>query len=168
MPRARPEPGRPGEPRSARGGPSGQSAAATELWGTRPGRLGVFAVIGATLVGLVITLLAGTEPGLILAIFLVLGAVAAALAVRPGAVYLIFPVPAPAYAVAAILAGLVHDRGVDSSRTALALNFAQWIAGGFIAMTLATGLAVLIGGYRWLRYARPGASPVARRPGPPR
>jgi hypothetical protein len=128
----------------------------------------VFAVIGATLFGLVLTLLFGTEPGLIIGVCLVASTVAAALAVRPGAVYLIFPVPAPAYAVAAFIAGLVHDRGVDTSRTALALSAAQWIAGGFIAMALATALAVIIGGYRWLREARPPAGQAPGRPGQPR
>jgi hypothetical protein len=135
------------------------------LWGTRPGRLGVFAVIGATLLGTVITVLSGTEPGVILFVFLIVGTVGAALAVRPGAVYLIFPVPAPAYAVAAIIAGLIHDRGVDTSNTALALSAAQWIASGFIPMIVATGLAVVIAGYRWLREGRSPDGPAAGRPG---
>jgi hypothetical protein len=139
-----------------------------ELWGTRPGRLGVFTVIGATLIGLAVTLLSGTEPGVILGVFLVVGTVAAALAVRPGAVYLIFPVPALAYAVAAVVAGLVHDRGVDTSHTALAISAAQWIARGFVAMTVATALAVLIAGYRWLRRARPAQGAAPGRAGPPR
>jgi hypothetical protein len=123
----------------------------TRLWGTRPGRLGVFVVMAATLLGLVITVLVGREPGLILGIFLVVGTVVAVLAVRPGSAYLIFPVPAPAYAVAAIIAGLIHDHAADTSRTALALNAGQWIAAGFIPMIAATALAVLIAGYRWLR-----------------
>jgi hypothetical protein len=179
MPRTRPDAGRPGGPSAPRGsgpsapGGSGQTPARRppavgDLWGTRPGRLGVFVVIGAMLLGLVITLLARTEPGLVLGVFLVAGTVAGALAVRPGAVYLLFPVPAPAYAVAAVIAGLVHDRGVDTNRTALALSAAQWIAGGFIAMALATGLVVLIAGYRWLREARPPQGPSSRRPGQPR
>jgi hypothetical protein len=125
----------------------------TALWGTRPGRLGVFAVMAATLLGMVITVLSGSEPGLILGIFLIVGTIVAALAVRPGATYLIFPVPAPAYAVAAVIAGLIHDRGADTSLTALVLNAGQWIAAGFIPMTVATALAVLIAGFRWLRNA---------------
>jgi hypothetical protein len=125
-------------------------------------------VVGATVIGLLITLLSGTEPGVVLGVFAVGGTVAAALAVRPGAVYLIFPVPALAYAVAAVIAGFVHDRGVDTSHTALAISAAQWIAGGFVAMTVATGLAVLIGGYRWLRSARPAQGTSSGRPEPPR
>jgi hypothetical protein len=171
MPSTRPEPGRPAGSLTPRGGgsaPTRQPPTVGGLWGTRPGRLGVFGVIGATLVGLLITLLSGTEPGVILGVFVVVGTVAAALAVRPGAVYLIFPVPALAYAVAAVTAGLVHDRGVDTSHTALAISAAQWIAGGFVAMTVATGLAVLIAGYRWLRMARPGRGTTPGRPELPR
>jgi hypothetical protein len=125
----------------------------TQLWGTRPGRLGVVAVVAAALVGMVITVLAGSEPGLILGIFLIAGTIVAALAVRPAATYLIFPVPAPTYAVTATVAGLIHDHAADSSRTALVLNAGQWIAAGFIPMTVATALAVLIAGFRWLRNA---------------
>jgi hypothetical protein len=170
MPRTRPDAGRPAGLSTSRGGspPRREPPTLGQLWGTRPARLGVIAVIGSTLLGLVITLLAGTEPGVILGAFVVASTVAAALAVRPGAVYVIFPVPALAYAAAAVIAGLVHDRGVDTSRTALALSAAQWIAGGFIAMTVATGVAVLIGAYRWLRTARPGRATAPGRPEPPR
>jgi hypothetical protein len=171
MPSTRRDPDRSGGSSTPRVGGSASTRlppTAGGLWGTRPGRLGVFCVIGATLVGLVITLLSGTEPGVILGVFVVVGTVAAALAVRPGAVYLIFPVPALAYAVAAVIAGLVHDRGVDTSHTALAISAAQWIAGGFVAMTVATGVAVLIAGYRWLWAARPGRGTAPGRPEPPR
>jgi hypothetical protein len=171
MPSIPPDAGRSGgssTPRGSGSAPTRRPPAVSELWGTRPGRLGVFAVIAATLLGLAITLLARTEPGVILGVFVVVGTVAAALAVRPRAVYLIFPVPALAYAVAAVIAGLVHDRGVDTSHTALAISAAQWIAGGFVAMTVATGLAVLIAGYRWLRTARPRQGTAPGRPEPPR
>jgi hypothetical protein len=157
MPRSRPGTGPSGARSSSGPGPGRapagprQPAAVTQLWGTRPGRLGVFAVVAAALLGMVVTVLSRSEPGLILGIFLVGGTIAAALAVRPGASYLIFPVPAPAYAVAAIIAGLIHDHATDTSRTALVLNAGQWIAAGFIPMTVATALAVLIAGYRWLR-----------------
>ena len=125
----------------------------TQLWGTRPGRVGVFAIVVAALLGMVITVLSGSEPGLILGILLVASTIVAALAVRPGATHLIFPAPAPAYAVAAMLAGLIRDHAADTSRTALLLNAGQWIAAGFIPMTVATASAVLIAGFRWLRNA---------------
>ena len=105
----------------------------------------------AALLGMVITVLAGSEPGWILGIFLIAGTIVAALAVRPGASYLIFPVPALAYAVTAAVAGLIHNHDADISRTALVLHAGQWIAAGFIPMTVATALAVLIAGFRWLR-----------------
>lgn len=140
-------------PTRTRPGPVPQPPPTVRLWGTRPGRLGVFTVIGAVTVGMLITILADSEPGLVLGIFLVLGTVVAVLAVRPEATYVVFPVPAAAYTVAAVIAGLVHDHAIDTSRTALALSLTQWIASGFVAMVLATGLAVLIAGYRWLRKA---------------
>ena len=102
---------------------------------------------------MVITALSGSEPGLNLGVCLVIGTIVAALAVRPAATYLIFPVPSVAYAIAAVIAGLIHDHAADTSRTALALNAGQWIAAGFIPMIVATALAVLIAGYRWLRNA---------------
>jgi hypothetical protein len=112
-------------------------------------------VIAVTILGMLITMASGTEPGVLLGAFLVVATIAAALAVRPGAAYMIFPVPAPAYAVAALLAGFVHDHGTDTSRTALVLSGAQWIAAGFVPMTVATAAAVLIAGYRWLRDVEP-------------
>jgi len=133
--------------------PLHQSVAVTQLWGTRPGRLGVLTVVAAALLGMVITVLSGSEPGVTLGVLLIVGTIVGALAVRPGATYLIFPVPAPAYAVAAVIAGLIRDRAADTSLTALMLNAGQWIAAGFIPMIVATALAVLIAGFRWLRNA---------------
>jgi len=141
---------------------------APQLWGTRPGRLGVFAVIAAAVLGMLITIAAGAEPGVVLSVCLVIGTVAAALAVRPDAVYLIFPVPALAYAATAVLAGLIRDHATDTSRTALALSATQWVAGGFVAMAVATALAVAIGGYRWWRHTRLPDGLTTGRRGPAR
>jgi uncharacterized membrane protein len=58
--------------------------------------------------------------------------------------------PAIAYAMAAAIAGLIHDHAVDTSRTALSLSAVQWIANGFIAMTATTVLAVILAVARWL------------------
>jgi len=135
----------------------------TPLLGQRPGRLGVLIVIGAVTIGMLITIAAGSEPGLVLGLSLVGGAVAAALAVRPGALYMLLPVPAASYLVAAVATGLVHDHAADSSLTGLALSFAQWIASGFVAMVCATGLVVVVAGYRWLRTPRPQATPASSR-----
>lgn len=120
------------------------------LWGALPGWAGVLLIALAVGIGTVVTVEANRPPGLVLCVSLLAGSVLASLWVRPSAVYVIFPVPAPVYVVAASIAGLIHDRGVDSSRTFLALNFVQWIASGFLAMVAATAAAAAITGYRWL------------------
>lgn len=119
-------------------------------WGSRPGRVGVLLVIGGTLAGLLGTVLAGSEPGFVLGAGLIVGTVAGAAAVRPRASYVIIPVPALAYVVAAVLAGFIHDHAVDTSRAALAVGLTQWIAGGFVIMIAATLLAMAIAAIRWL------------------
>jgi hypothetical protein len=111
-------------------------------------------VIGAASLGAIITMLAGSEPGPVLSVFLVAGTVAAALAVRPRAVFLLIPVPALTYVVAGAAAGLIHDEATATSRTTLALSAVQWIAGGFIAMTLATAAVIVITAARWPRRRR--------------
>jgi hypothetical protein len=128
------------------------------LWGTRPGRLGVFVIVCGTTLGFVVTVLADREPGLLLGVFLLVSTVLAAFAVRPRAAYLIIPVPALAYLVAAVVAGLIHDRATDTSRTALVISAVQWIASGFFVMTAATAIAIAVAAARWLvsRRARQG------------
>jgi hypothetical protein len=135
--------GKPGTGRPAPG-------RAPHWWGSRPGRLGVLLVIAGTLAGLVGTVLAGSEPGLALDAGLIVGTVAGAIAVRPQAAYVIIPVPALAYVVAASVAGFVHDHAIDTSRAALAVGLTQWIAGGFLIMIAATLLAMAIAAIRWL------------------
>ncbi len=143
-----------GQRDSAGGGKSGAErpapGRAPHWWGSRPGRLGVLLVIAGTLAGLLGTVLAGSEPGFALGAGLIVGTVAGAVAVRPGATYVIIPVPALAYVVAATVAGYLHDHAIDTSRTALAVGLTQWIAGGFLIMIAATLLALAIAGFRWL------------------
>ena len=121
-----------------------------------PAGPGIALVIGGALIGLLGTLLTGSEPGAVLGILLLAGTAAGALAVRPRAAYLIIPVPAPAYLAAAILAGLVHDRASDTSHTAMAISAVQWIASGFFAMTAATLLAIVVAAVRWAADRRTG------------
>jgi hypothetical protein len=123
---------------------------APHWWGSRPGRLGVLLVIVGTLAGLLGTVLAGSEPGVVLGAGLIVGTVAGAVAVRPRASHLIIPVPALAYVVAAVLAGFIHDHAIDTSRTELAVGLTQWVAGGFLIMIAATLLAIAIAAIRWL------------------
>jgi hypothetical protein len=113
-------------------------------WGSRPGRLGVFTVIAAALLGALITVLTSSEPGTALGVFLLAGTAAGVTVVRAHSAYLIIPVPAPAYLLAATIAGLIHDRAVDTSRAALALSAVQWAADGFLVMLAATILATVI------------------------
>jgi hypothetical protein len=108
-------------------------------------------VIGAAALGALATVLAGSEPGPLLGVLLIAGTAAAALAVAPRNAYLIIPVPALAYVVAATAAGLVHDQATDTSRAALTVSAVQWIASGFLAMSAATVLAIAIAATRRLR-----------------
>ncbi len=136
----------------------------TRTWGSRPGRLGPSAVIIGAAFGALLTILAGTEPGLLLGLAVITATGLAAFAVRPGSVYLIIPVPAPAYVAAAVLAGLIHDRASDTSRAVLAVNAAQWIASGFFAMSAATLLAMAVALWRWLMTGRAAYRRAPTRP----
>jgi len=149
---------RPGRRRAPRGRAPG-------WWGSRAGRFGVAIVIGCAAVGALVTMLTGSQPGLVLGVLLVAGTVCAALSVRPRAAYLIIPVPALSYVAAATIAGLVNDRGTDASLAGLAVSAAQWIADGFLAMAAATAAAIAITVGRSLRSRRgprgPGYPPRA-------
>ncbi len=107
-------------------------------------------LIGATVAGVVLTVIAGMEPGNLLGFFVIVGSLAAVLGVRRGAVYLFFPMPALAFFVAAVAAGIVHDRQDASSTAGLAAHFTQWVAGIFWPAVVATILVLLVGGGRWL------------------
>jgi hypothetical protein len=114
----------------------------------------VFLVIGCAVLGMLATVATRTEPGSVLGAAVVAGTAAAVLAVRQRSVYLIIPVPALAYVVAATAAGLIHDRADDSSLTGLAVHAAQWIASGFVPMSIATLLAIAATAVRWPRRGR--------------
>ena len=130
--------------------PASPSSQLAPAWGSRPGRLGVFTIIAAALLGAVVTAISSRDPGPTLGVFILAGTAVAASVVRLRSVYIIFPVPALAYVSAAVIAGLIHDRATDTSNTALTLNGVQWIASGFVAMTAATILAIVVAAGRWL------------------
>jgi hypothetical protein len=135
-----------------------------------PGRLGIAIVAGGAALGAIVSVAVHTAPGNLLGAFVIAATLAAALAVRRDAVYRVIPAPALAYAVAALLTGLVHDRGIDTSRTALAVNAGQWIASGFLTMAAATFLAVAMTAVRWPRRGRvasAAAGPPHSSAGPP-
>jgi hypothetical protein len=123
-------------------------------WGRLPAWAGVLMVLAAATLGAAFTAASHRDPGRALGALVIVGTLAAATSVRGRSAYAIIPVPALAYAVAAVAAGSINDRTVDTTRTALALSAAQWIADGFIAMTAATALAVLIALARWLQSLR--------------
>jgi hypothetical protein len=111
----------------------------------------------------------GKAPGLLLGVFVIIGTVAAGLAVRPEAGRLILPVPALSYLVAALIAGVIYNRSGDSSKAALAIAAAQWIASGFFPMAVATAAAVVLIAVRWgLWRTGRGAGGSGARPGPAR
>ncbi|MGH3212705.1 MAG: DUF6542 domain-containing protein [Trebonia sp.] len=128
-------------------------------------------LVAGTVLGIVVTLVAGQEPGGLLGFFIIVGAIAAALCIRRGKVYLLFPAPALAFFVAAIVTGKVHDAKLGSSTAGLGAGFTQWVAGIFFPAVVGTIIVVLIGGGRWLlgRQLISGQSPLtAGRPAPGR
>ncbi len=133
------------------------------LGGSLSGGLGVAIVAASTALGASATMLIGREPGSILGVFVLVGTVAAGLAVRPGSGRVIIPVPALSYLIAAMVTGVIYDHSADASKTALAIDAAQWIANGFFAMALATILAVVLVIGRWILWRR--QQPVSRAPG---
>jgi hypothetical protein len=139
-------------------------------------RNALLTLTAATLVGIVATLVGGSEPGFLLSLFIIVGAVVATLGVRPGAVYLLFPLPAFAFFAGAVITGKIHDSSLSSSTAGLAAGFTQWIAGIFFPMCAATILVLVIGGTRWLlsrqlvggQFPMPGDRPGTSRAPRPR
>ena len=119
-------------------------------------------MLSATAIGAVMSLVTGSAPGAVLGVLLMVGSVAAAIGVDVRRGYLLIPVPAPAYVVAATVIGLFHDRGANISRTALAVNATQWFAGGFLWMAAATIAVIAITSARWLARRREPDTPASR------
>src|SRR5579862_1770131 len=165
--------GAPGPQREPRGNqvPQGFTAGAPgglRLGGSLSGGLGVAIVAASTALGASATMLTGKEPGSILGIFVIIGTLAATVAVRPQAGRILLPVPALAYLVAAMVTGVIYDHSADVSKTALAVDAAQWIANGFVAMLIATLLAAVVVTVRWIfwRRSRPAVAAPAWPAGP--
>lgn len=113
-------------------------------------------MIFGALVGGLLTVMADSEPGWLLGLFVVAASAVGTSAVRRTSAYLVIPVPALAYFVAAVIAGLIHDRGVDTSRAILLVNAVQWIANGFVWMFLGTVAAIAVTVGRWVMTGRAG------------
>jgi hypothetical protein len=131
------------------------------MWGSLPGGLGVCIVISSAALGAIATSASGSEPGILLGLFVVLGTVTAALAVRPCAGWMILPVPALSYMVAALASGIVAELNSRLPMIQLAIAATQWMAGGFFAMTSATVLAAALTATRCQRQSRDRNSPRA-------
>ncbi len=112
-------------------------------------------VFGA-LAGGFLTVLADSEPGWLLGLSVIIATAVGTTAVRRTSTYLVIPVPALAYFVVAVIAGLIHDRAVDTSRAILLVNAVQWSADGFPWMFLATVIVIAITIGRWLMTGRAG------------
>jgi hypothetical protein len=145
--------GRPPTPEGPRG-PRGLGR-----WGSLPGGLGVGIIAASAAVGAIVTAATLTQPGQALSVSVVVGTFVAALAVRPSAGRLIFPAPALFYLMAALAAGIFYDR--SASKAQQAVDAAQWIANGFFAMAIATGLAIVLTTVRWFLWHRRSRVPAA-------
>jgi hypothetical protein len=140
-----------------------RSAGPTRWLGKLPTWTSVLLLVACTVLGVIVTLVAGQEPGGLLGFFIIVGTIAAALCIRRGKVYLLFPAPALAFFVAAIVTGKVHDAKLGSSTAGLGAGFTQWVAGIFFPAVVATIIVVLVGGGRWLlgRQLISGQSPLS-------
>ncbi|HEY6494121.1 MAG TPA: DUF6542 domain-containing protein [Trebonia sp.] len=118
--------------------------------GRMPTWMAVAALAAGAVLGVIFSVIADQEPGILLGLFVIIGSIVAAIGIKRGKVYLLFPAPALAFFVAAILAGKVHDAKLGSSTAGLGAGFTQWIAGIFFPAVVATILVLLIGGGRWL------------------
>jgi hypothetical protein len=152
-----------GGPRDSRRHRSARRLRGPGRWGALQGGLGVCIIVASAVIGAVATMATRSAPGGLLGVLVVAGTVAAALAVRPRAGRMILPVPVLSYLVAALISGFVFNRSAGSSRTALAIAAAQWIANGFFAMVLGTVLAIAITTARWYLWRR--AQPANWDPG---
>jgi hypothetical protein len=152
-------------PREARGRRNPRRSPGAGRWGALQGGLGVCIIVASAAVGTIATMVTRSAPGFLLGLFVEAGTVVAALAVRPRAGRVIFPVPVLSYLVGALISGFVFNRS-GTSKAALAIGAAQWVANGFFAMALATVLAVAIVGVRWhlWRRGRPAARDAGRDP----
>ena len=127
-----------------------QSGGLTRWIGRMSTRTAMLVLAAGALLGIIFTVLAGQEPGNLLGFFIIVGSLAAVLGIQRGKVHLLFPAPALAFFVTAVLAGKVHDAKLGSSTAATGVGFTQWIAGIFFPAVVATIFVLLIGGGRWL------------------
>ncbi len=128
---------------------------------------GTAIVLGAAVLGAIVTVVTRKDPGNLLGAFIVAGTILAAFLARVRSAYVLIPAPALAYVLTAMVSGLVHDH-TGGSASALTASATQWIAGGFLTMAAATLAALVIAVARWYRtrrgpgYPGPGTDPAPR------
>jgi hypothetical protein len=113
--------------------------------GSMSARVGTAVIAGGAALGLLVALVDGGQPAQVLGlvgVFVIIATIAAGVLARSGATYLLIPIPAPAFALVAVIIGLLKDHMALSSHTALAVSAAQWAADGFFSMVIATAAAV--------------------------
>jgi hypothetical protein len=147
-----PDPGKDwGMGTAAQAGPDGLRAGPALRWiGALSTRTAIYILLAATLLGVIGTLLTRSEPGFLLGFLILAGSVAATVGIWRSAVYVIIPLPALANFIGAVVTGAIHDRGVATSKTALAAYFLQWIADVFFWICATTIIVAVVAGGRWL------------------
>ncbi|MHB1432970.1 MAG: hypothetical protein ACYCVZ_12740, partial [Streptosporangiaceae bacterium] len=147
---------------------SALDAAGPRRIGSMSARVGAAVIAGGAVLGLLVALVDGGQPAQVLGlvgVFVIIATIAAGVLVRSGATYLLIPIPAPAYAIAAVIIGLLRDQVALSSHTALAVSAAQWAADGFFSMAIATAAAVGMTAVRlaadWVYHRRSAGVPVS-------
>ena len=143
--------------------------------GSMPARIGAAVIVGGALLGLLVALADGGQPAQVLGlvgVFVIIATIAAGVLVRSGATYLLIPLPAPAFALVAVIIGLLKDQVALTSHTALAVSAAQWAADGFFSMVIATAAAIGMTAVRmaadWVYHRRSAGVPVSVGPAPRR
>ena len=96
--------------RESRGRRNSRRSPGPGRWGALQGGLGVCIIVASAALGTVATMVTRSAPGFLLGLFVVAGTVIAALAVRPRAGRMIFPVPVLSYLVGALVSGIIYNR----------------------------------------------------------
>jgi NADH:ubiquinone oxidoreductase subunit 6 (subunit J) len=120
-------------------------------------------VVAGTALGAVLSVATGRQAGLLIGFFLVASTACAVLGVRPRAVYLVIPVPVMTYVTAAMVTGMITDEAASTSISEFLIGALQWVASGFIAMIIATVIAIVTAVVRRPRRP-PGERPPGARP----
>jgi hypothetical protein len=136
-----------------------------------PGWAAIGILLAAALIGVIATVVLRQDPGGVLGVCIFAGTVIAGLGANYRSAYLIIPVPALAYVIAAFIAGYIHDKSEITGHLQLAVKVGVWIGDGFSWMLVATVAAIVVAIGRWLwgrqDMLRGGSPGGPRRPGGP-